>query len=69
MKNPSPENEDGVNYEDEEITDDNVDDDEKYDPEVCIMVFFFWITFLKRLMEEYPNIIVLNFDKVLNKYQ
>ena len=40
MKNPSPDNEDGVNYEDEEITDDNVDDPEEiYDPEVCITMF------------------------------
>uniref|UniRef100_A0A7M5WLZ5 FERM domain-containing protein n=1 Tax=Clytia hemisphaerica TaxID=252671 RepID=A0A7M5WLZ5_9CNID len=33
VKNPSPENEDGVNYEEEEITEDNPDDPEKYDPE------------------------------------
>jgi hypothetical protein len=35
VKNPSLENEDGVTYEEEEITDENPDDPEKYDPEVC----------------------------------
>ena len=36
VKKPSPENEDGVNYEEEEINDENPDDPEKYDPEVYI---------------------------------
>ena len=34
VKKPSPENEDGVNYEEEEITEDSPTDPEKYDPEV-----------------------------------
>ena len=41
VKNPSPDNEDGVNYEEEEITDQNADDPDKYDPEVSKILFGF----------------------------
>lgn len=38
VKKPSPENKDGVNYEEEEITEDSPIDPEKYDPEVrCVL--------------------------------